>query len=160
MIFGCNKGCKSRDSLIYTLPFCGERGIRTLETLSTFTRFPGVPLQPLEHLSFFRMSCGGSSFTAYVRQRYQKFVYVCKSERMCRKERPFLANSYFDVPGETERSQRKDREATCYFRRTCPGVALVLRALRKTEFFARKRPSCKGFGAGAGLDLVQTGRKI
>ena len=47
---GCNKGCKSRNSLIYTL-ICGERGIRTPETLLTFTRFPGVPLQPLEHLS-------------------------------------------------------------------------------------------------------------
>ena len=54
-ILGCNKGCKSRNSLIYTL-VCGERGIRTPETISSFTRFPGVPLQPLEHLSYlFRM---------------------------------------------------------------------------------------------------------
>ena len=27
-IFGCNKGCKSRNLLIYT-PVCGERGKRT-----------------------------------------------------------------------------------------------------------------------------------
>ena len=53
LIFGCKKGCKSRNYLIYTL-YCGETGIRTPDTLLGYTRFPGVPLQPLEHLSFFR----------------------------------------------------------------------------------------------------------
>ena len=35
----------------FSLPSCGEKGIRTLDTLLEYTRFPGVPLKPLEHLS-------------------------------------------------------------------------------------------------------------
>ena len=34
------------------LPFCGERGIRTLDTLLRCTHFPGALLKPLGHLSF------------------------------------------------------------------------------------------------------------
>ncbi len=60
LIFGCKKGYKSRNYLIYSL-CCGETGIRTLETLLTFTHFPGVPLQPLEHLSVFEY-CKDNTF--------------------------------------------------------------------------------------------------
>ena len=49
MIFGCNKGCKSRNPLIYTL-ICGERGIRTPGT-SQCDGFQDRCNRPLYHLS-------------------------------------------------------------------------------------------------------------
>ena len=49
MIFGCNKGCKSRNSLIYTL-VCGERGIRT-PGASQHDGFQDRCNRPLYHLS-------------------------------------------------------------------------------------------------------------
>ena len=48
-IFGCKKGCKSRNYLIYTL-FCGERGIRTPGT-SQYNGFQDRRDRPLCHLS-------------------------------------------------------------------------------------------------------------
>ena len=48
-ILGCNKGCKSRNSLIYTL-VCGERGIRTPGT-SQCGGFQDRCNRPLYHLS-------------------------------------------------------------------------------------------------------------
>ena len=48
-IFGCNKGCKSRNTLIYTL-YCGERGIRTPGTLR-YNGFRDRHIRPLCHLS-------------------------------------------------------------------------------------------------------------
>ena len=48
-IFGCNKGCKSRNLLIYTL-VCGERGIRTPGT-SRYDGFQDRCNRPLYHLS-------------------------------------------------------------------------------------------------------------
>ena len=48
-IIGCNKGCKSRKCLIYTL-YCGERGIRTPGT-SQFNGFQDRRNRPLCHLS-------------------------------------------------------------------------------------------------------------
>ena len=47
--FGCNKGCKSRNSLIYTL-VCGERGIRT-PGASQHDGFQDRCNRPLYHLS-------------------------------------------------------------------------------------------------------------
>ena len=49
LIFGCNKGCKSRNSLIYTLA-CGERGIRT-PGASQHGGFQDRCNRPLYHLS-------------------------------------------------------------------------------------------------------------
>ena len=46
---GCNKGCKSRNSLIYTL-ICGERGIRT-PGASQHGGFQDRCNRPLYHLS-------------------------------------------------------------------------------------------------------------
>ena len=48
-IFGCNKGCKSRNLLIYTL-VCGERGIRT-PGASQHDGFQDRCNRPLYHLS-------------------------------------------------------------------------------------------------------------
>ena len=48
-IFGCKKGCKSRNYLIYTL-FCGEGGIRTPGT-SQYVGFQDRCNRPLCHLS-------------------------------------------------------------------------------------------------------------
>ena len=45
MIFGCKKGCKSRNYLIYTL-YCGERGIRTPGTVA---RTPHFECGPIDH---------------------------------------------------------------------------------------------------------------
>ena len=45
LIFGCKKGCKSRNYLIYTLS-CGETGIRTLGTV---TRSPHFECGPIDH---------------------------------------------------------------------------------------------------------------
>ena len=45
MKIGCNKGCKSRNLLIYTL-VCGERGIRTPGTV---TRSPHFECGPFDH---------------------------------------------------------------------------------------------------------------
>ena len=47
--FGCNKGCKSHNFLIYTL-ICGERGIRTPGT-SRYGSFQDCCNRPLYHLS-------------------------------------------------------------------------------------------------------------
>ena len=47
---GCNKVCKSHNSLIYTL-ICGERGIRTPGT-SRYGSFQDCCNRPLYHLSF------------------------------------------------------------------------------------------------------------
>ena len=44
-IFGCKKGCKSCNYLIYTL-YCGETGIRTLGTV---TRSPHFECGPIDH---------------------------------------------------------------------------------------------------------------
>ncbi len=44
-IFGCKKGCKSRNYLIYTL-CCGERGIRTPGTVA---RSPHFECGPIDH---------------------------------------------------------------------------------------------------------------
>ena len=49
LIFGCKKGCKSRNYLIYTL-YCGERGIRTPGT-SRYDGFQDRCNRPLYHLS-------------------------------------------------------------------------------------------------------------
>ena len=49
LIFGCKKGCKSRNYLIYTL-YCGERGIRTPGGL-TLNGFQDRRNRPLCHLS-------------------------------------------------------------------------------------------------------------
>ena len=49
MIFGCNKGCKSHNLLIYTL-VCGERGIRT-PGASQHDGFQDRCNRPLYHLS-------------------------------------------------------------------------------------------------------------
>ena len=49
LIFGCKKGCKSRNYLIYTL-YCGETGIRTPGT-SQFNGFQDRRNRPLCHLS-------------------------------------------------------------------------------------------------------------
>ena len=51
--FGCNKGCKSRNLLIYTL-VCGEKGIRTLGTPKSTTVFETAPfdhsgISPISH---------------------------------------------------------------------------------------------------------------
>ena len=48
-IIGCNKGCKSRKCLIYTL-YCGERGIRT-PGASQLNGFQDRRNRPLCHLS-------------------------------------------------------------------------------------------------------------
>ena len=48
-VLGCNKGCKSRNSLIYTL-ICGERGIRT-PGASQHGGFQDRCNRPLYHLS-------------------------------------------------------------------------------------------------------------
>ena len=48
-IFGCKKGCKSRNYLIYTL-YCGERGIRT-PGASQLNGFQDRRNRPLCHLS-------------------------------------------------------------------------------------------------------------
>ena len=53
LIFGCKKGCKSRNYLIYTL-YCGETGIRTPGT-SRFNGFQDRRNRPLCHLS--KMFC-------------------------------------------------------------------------------------------------------
>ena len=50
MIFGCNKGCKSHNLLIYNL-ICGERGIRT-PGASQHGGFQDRCNRPLYHLSF------------------------------------------------------------------------------------------------------------
>lgn len=42
-LFGYNKGCKSHNSLIYTL-ISGKRGIRTLGTVTRTTVFETVPI--------------------------------------------------------------------------------------------------------------------
>ena len=47
---GCNKGCKSRNSLIYTL-ICGEGGIRT-PGASQLNSFQDCRNRPLYHLSY------------------------------------------------------------------------------------------------------------
>ena len=49
IVFGCNKGCKSHNSLIYTL-VCGERGIRT-PGASQHGGFQDRCNRPLYHLS-------------------------------------------------------------------------------------------------------------
>ena len=49
LIFGCKKGCKSRNYLIYTL-CCGERGIRT-PGASQLNGFQDRRNRPLCHLS-------------------------------------------------------------------------------------------------------------
>ena len=49
-LFGCNKGCKSRNSLIYTL-VCGERGIQTPEADKPLSGFRVRPIRSLWHLS-------------------------------------------------------------------------------------------------------------
>ena len=49
LIFGCKKGCKSRNYLIYTL-YCGETGIRTPGT-SQYNGFQDRRNRPLCHLS-------------------------------------------------------------------------------------------------------------
>ena len=49
LIFGCKKGCKSRNYLIYTL-CCGEGGIRTPGT-SQYVGFQDRCNRPLCHLS-------------------------------------------------------------------------------------------------------------
>ena len=74
-IFGCRKGCKSYNLLIYTL-YCGESGIRTRETLLAFTHFPGVPLQPLEHLSLVLSLLESSAKINIVRQRSKSALMV------------------------------------------------------------------------------------
>ena len=51
LIFGCKKGCKSRNYLIYTL-YCGERGIRTPGGV-TLNGFQDRRDRPLRHLSMF-----------------------------------------------------------------------------------------------------------
>ena len=52
LFFGCKKGCKSRNYLIYTL-CCGERGIRTPGTFQCGS-FQDCCNRPLYHLSFSR----------------------------------------------------------------------------------------------------------
>ena len=49
MIFGCKKGCKSRNYLIYTL-YCGKRGIRTPGTVA---RTPHFECGPIDHSGIF-----------------------------------------------------------------------------------------------------------
>lgn len=49
LIFGCKKGCKSRNYLIYTL-YCGENGIRTPGT-RRYNGFRDRHNRPLCHLS-------------------------------------------------------------------------------------------------------------
>ena len=65
--FGCRKGCKSRNSLIYTL-VCGERGIRT-PVASQLNGFQDRRNRPLCHLSiqvkeipYPRIACKGNTF--------------------------------------------------------------------------------------------------
>ena len=72
-IFGCKKGCKSRNYLIYTL-CCGEGGIRTPGTLVTPNGFQDRRLRPLCHLSkkelenFSRFT--STSFLLYITGEY------------------------------------------------------------------------------------------
>ena len=56
LFLGCEKGCKSRNYLIYTL-YCGETGIRTPGT-SRYNGFQDRRNRPLCHLSkTLRESC-------------------------------------------------------------------------------------------------------
>ncbi len=50
-ILGCNKGCKSRNNLIYTL-YCGEWGIRTPGTVIPYVSLANWWFQPLTQLSW------------------------------------------------------------------------------------------------------------
>ena len=67
LIFGCKKGCKSRNYLIYTL-YCGERGIRTPGT-SQFNGFQDRRNRPLCHLS------GRKSITIFAFYQIFKAVF-------------------------------------------------------------------------------------
>ena len=71
LIFGCKKGCKSRNYLIYTL-FCGERGIRTPGT-SQYNGFQDRRDRPLCHLS---KTSVGKCFSSKALQRYGFFLNV------------------------------------------------------------------------------------
>ena len=67
-IFGCKKGCKSRNYLIYTL-CCGERGIRTPGT-SQYNGFQDRRDRPLCHLS---KTLFQECFFSKAMQRYDYF---------------------------------------------------------------------------------------
>ena len=78
LIFGCKKGCKSRNYLIYTL-YCGETGIRTPGT-SRYNGFQDRRNRPLCHLSktllgsclVFQRRCKGRDYFLFCKQKRKK----------------------------------------------------------------------------------------
>ena len=65
LIFGCKKGCKSSNYLIYTL-YCGEGGIRT-PGASQLNSFQDCRNRPLYHLSIPNWDC-----------KFRKLFQICK----------------------------------------------------------------------------------
>ena len=121
--FGCKKGCKSRNCLIYTL-YCGERGIRTPGTHKEFNSFRDCPVRPLRHLSFnsgckytqkpramqmnlFNLHCRGATVYVAVRPNIRKsqkqmnlFNLHCRGAQYMRRSRIYAetesnANEFF-----------------------------------------------------------------
>ncbi len=73
-IFGCKKGCKSRNYLIYTL-YCGERGIRT-PGASQLNGFQDRRNRPLCHLSSDKSTSVFSICQIFLHFFNKNFVYL------------------------------------------------------------------------------------
>ena len=113
MIYGCKKGCKSRNYLIYTL-YCGEGGIRT-PGASQLNSFQDCRNRPLYHLSKLIPSIEGM-------QRYI-FFFVLQNmlEQFCKKLNYDIVPGIFSHRRHTARHltdsmcRRSQRPAESFF---------------------------------------------
>ena len=92
MKIGCNKGCKSRNLLIYTL-VCWERGIRTPGTV---TRSPHFECGPFDHSGISPGSGIDKDEIESLLENHEGIWFGCKSTIKKRREQAF--SSLFSSP--------------------------------------------------------------